>query len=93
MFRRSLLVVLAFLLLSAVAGVQAQDAVGITVRCKASRRKRTGAATVSPKLRKGEGGPWNRHRPDLIQDNAGWGDYKQEFVLASEAGEAAGYHP
>ena len=25
---------------------------------------------------------------NLIQDNAGWGDYKNEFVLASEAGEA-----
>ncbi len=25
---------------------------------------------------------------NLIQDNIGWGDYKQEFVLAAEAGQA-----
>ncbi len=89
MFRRSLLVVLALLLLTAVAGVQAQDAVGITIRCKASPPEEdwrcNSFAEVEEQVEAALGIAIDLN---LIQDNAGWGDYKQEFVLASEAGEA-----
>lgn len=83
----SLIVVV--LLLGSFAAVQAQDSVSITVRCKASPPEEdwrcNNFAEVEEAVEMALGVELELN---LIQDNAGWGDYKQEFVLASEAGEA-----
>ncbi len=74
-------------LLTGIAG--AQDSVGITIRCKASPPEEdwrcNNFAEVEAEVEADLGINIDLN---LIQDNAGWGDYKNEFVLASEAGEA-----
>lgn len=74
----------------AVLGVQAQDAVDISIRCKANVPGGEGwrcdnFAEVEEEVEAELGIDINLN---LIQDNIDWGEYKQEFVLASEAGEA-----
>ena len=89
MIRRTLLLLLTFLLLTSFAGVLAQDAVSITVRCKASPPEEdwrcNNFAEVEEQVEMDLGIALELN---LIQDNSGWADYKQEFVLASEAGVA-----
>ena len=79
-----------FLLFGLLAGAAiAQDSVSITVRCKASPPEedwRCNSFGVVEEQVEAELGI--EIDLNLIQDNAGWGDYKNEFVLASEAGEA-----
>lgn len=80
-----------FLLLVLFSGVvTAQDTVDITVRCKANVQGGEGwrcdnFAEVEEEVEAELGIDINLN---LIQDNIDWGDYKQEFVLSSEAGEA-----
>ncbi len=89
MIRRTLLLLLTFLLLTSFAGVLAQDSVSITVRCKASPPEEDwrcdNFAEVEEQVEMDLGIALELN---LIQDNSGWADYKQEFVLASEAGVA-----
>ena len=78
------------LLFSLFAGAAiAQDAVSITIRCIASPPEEdwrcNNFATVEEQVEAELG---IEIELNLIQDNASWGDYKNEFVLASEAGEA-----
>jgi len=81
--------IMVVLLLGSFAAVQAQDSVSITVRCKASPPEEDwrcdNFAEVEEAVEMALGVELELN---LIQDNTGWGDYKQEFVLASEAGEA-----
>jgi len=68
----------------------AQDAVEISIRCKANVQGGEGwrcdnFAEVEEQVEAELGIDINL---TLIQDNIDWGDYKQEFVLASEAGQA-----
>ena len=67
----------------------AQDAVTITARCIASPPEEdwrcNNFAEVEADVEAALG---IEIELNLIQDNASWGDYKNEFVLASEAGEA-----
>ncbi len=84
------LVLIFCLLLSLLTGiVGAQDSVSITIRCKASPPEEdwrcNNFAEVEADVEADLGINIDLN---LIQDNAGWGDYKNEFVLASEAGEA-----
>jgi len=85
--RIALIFVLALSMLTGIAG--AQDSVGITIRCKASPPEEdwrcNNFAEVEAEVEADLGIDIDLN---LIQDNAGWGDYKNEFVLASEAGEA-----
>ncbi len=90
MFSKSRLALIFVLLLSLLVGiVGAQDAVSITIRCKASPPEEdwrcNNFAEVEAQVEADLGISIDLN---LIQDNAGWGDYKNEFVLASEAGEA-----
>lgn len=79
------------LLLSVWVGVlQAQETVNITVRCKANVVGGEGwrcdnFAEVEEQVEAALG---INLELNLVQDNKDWGDYKNEFVLASEAGEA-----
>lgn len=90
MKRRMLIIglVLALTLISVLTAI-AQDSVTITVRCKASppeedwRCNNFAEVEEAVEMELGIDIELN-----LIQDNVGWGDYKNEFVLASEAGEA-----
>ncbi len=71
-------------------GSFAQDAVDISIRCKANVQGGEGwrcdnFAEVEEQVEADLGIDINL---TLIQDNIDWGDYKQEFVLASEAGQA-----
>ncbi len=85
--------VLLFVVLAAVLGTQAvlaQDAVPITIRCKADSNGGEGwrcdnFAEVEAQVEEELGIAIDL---TLIQDNKDWGDYKNEFVLASEANEA-----
>jgi inositol-phosphate transport system substrate-binding protein len=67
----------------------AQDSVTITIRCKASPPTEdwrcNNFAEVEEQVESVLGVSLDLV---LIQDNKDWGDYKTEFVLASEAGEA-----
>ena len=68
----------------------AQSTVEMTIRCKANVQGGEGwrcdnFAEVEEEVEAELGIDLNLN---LIQDDIGWGDYKQEFVLASEAGEA-----
>jgi inositol-phosphate transport system substrate-binding protein len=70
--------------------VAAQDTVPITVRCMANVQGGEGwrcdnFAEVEEQVEAKLG---INIELTLIQDNVDWGDYKQEFVLASEANEA-----
>lgn len=84
-----LMLVLALLLISAFGVVHAQDTVTITVRCKASPPEEdwrcNNFAEVEEQVEAELGIDIELN---LIQDNLGWADYKTEFVLAAEAGEA-----
>jgi inositol-phosphate transport system substrate-binding protein len=86
-FRLTLLVVCLMLALTGLA--LAQDAVTITIRCKASPPTEdwrcNNFAEVEEQVESELGIDLTLN---LIQDNKDWGDYKTEFVLASEAGEA-----
>lgn len=71
-------------------GSLAQDAVEISIRCKANVQGGEGwrcdnFAEVEEQVEAELGIDINL---TLIQDNIDWGDYKQEFVLASEADQA-----
>jgi len=80
-----------FLLFVLFSGITlAQETVDITIRCKANVQGGEGwrcdnFAEVEAEVEAELGIDINL---TLIQDNIDWGDYKQEFVLASEAGEA-----
>lgn len=77
------------LLLVGVVGVSAQDVVPITIRCKSSPPEedwRCNAFTLVEEQVEAELGI--DIELTLIQDNMDWGDFKQEFELASEAGQA-----
>ena len=81
---------LVFLLLFVIAGAGlAQDTVSITARCIASPPEEdwrcNNFAEVEAEVEAALG---IEIELNLIQNNASWGDYKNEFVLASEAGEA-----
>lgn len=85
---------IAFVLLStlilSLSMVAAQETVPITVRCQANVQGGEGwrcdnFAEVEEQVEADLG---INIELTLIQDGIDWGDYKQEFVLASEAGEA-----
>jgi len=84
----SLFLVLALLAVGAMS-IQAQDTVTITIRCKASPPEEdwrcNNFAEVVEQVETELGIDIELN---LIQDNMDWGEYKNEFVLASEAGEA-----
>jgi inositol-phosphate transport system substrate-binding protein len=73
----------------AVAHVGAQDAVEITIRCKSSPPEEdwrcNNFAEVEEEVEAALG---IEITLNLIQDNEDWGDYRQGFVLASDAGTA-----
>lgn len=82
-------IVSAFFLVGAFS-VLAQETVPITIRCKANIQGGEGwrcdnFAEVEAEVEEELGIDLEL---TLIQDNVDWGDYKQEFVLASESGEA-----
>ena len=90
MTRKLHLSIFLLLLFSMMIGVSvAQDSVSITIRCKASPPEEdwrcNNFAEVEAEVEEALGVDIELN---LIQDNADWGDYKNEFVLASEAGEA-----
>ncbi|MYE27870.1 MAG: extracellular solute-binding protein, partial [Chloroflexi bacterium] len=90
MIRKLCLAMLFVLMLGLLAGFAvAQDAVSITIRCIASPPEEdwrcNNFASVEAEVEAELG---IEIELNLIQDNASWGDYKNEFVLASEAGEA-----
>lgn len=84
------LTLLAALLLSLFVGVAAaQDTTSITVRCKASPPEEDWRCnSFAEVVEQVEADLGIDIELNLVQDNLDWGDYKQEFVLASEAGEA-----
>ena len=84
-----LTIVLLFVSLG-ISSVFAQETVPITVRCKADVQGGEGwrcdnFAEVEEQVEADLGIDIEL---TLIQDNIDWGDYKQEFLLASESGEA-----
>lgn len=85
-----LFIVLVLLGTLAVSTVYAQETVSITVRCKANVQGGEGwrcdnFADVEEQVEAALG---INLELTLIQDDIAWGDYKQEFVLASEANNA-----
>jgi inositol-phosphate transport system substrate-binding protein len=91
MYKRlfSLVIALMMMVVGAI-GSQAQDTVDITIRCKANVQGGEGWRCdnfneVQAQVEADLGITINL---TTIQDDIDWGDYKQEFVLASEAGEA-----
>src|SRR5690606_26922736 len=70
--------------------VAAQDTVPITVRCMANVQGGEGwrCDNFTEVEEQVEAKLGINIELTLIQDNVDWGDYKQEFVLASEANEA-----
>jgi inositol-phosphate transport system substrate-binding protein len=92
MNRRQITIVFVLALLGTliIGVVNAQDTVPITVRCMANVQGGEGwrcdnFAEVEEQVEASLG---INIELTLIQDNVDWGDYKQEFVLASEAGDA-----
>ena len=83
------LLLILVLVLTGVLTAYAQETVTITVRCKSSPPEEdwrcNNFAEVEEEVEAELGVDINLN---LIQDNADWGEYKNEFVLASEAGEA-----
>lgn len=85
--------VMVFVLLAALIGLQtaaAQETVNITVRCKANTNGGEGwrcdnFSEVETQVEEELGVDIEL---TLIQDDKDWGDYKNEFVLASEANES-----
>ncbi len=89
---KKFLVLLAILSLLVVSTsfVMAQDSVALTIRCKANTNGGEGwrcdnFAQVEEQVEAALGIQLDL---TLIQDDKDWGEYKNEFVLASEAGEA-----
>jgi inositol-phosphate transport system substrate-binding protein len=86
-YRISLFLICLLLVLANLAA--AQDAVTITIRCKASPPEEdwrcNNFAQVEEQVEADLG---IQLELNLVQDNKDWGEYKNEFVLASEAGEA-----
>ncbi|MBK8033386.1 MAG: extracellular solute-binding protein [Chloroflexi bacterium] len=84
-----LLAILSLLVVST-SFVMAQDAIALTIRCKANTNGGEGwrcdnFAQVEEQVEAALGIQLDL---TLIQDDKDWGEYKNEFVLASEAGEA-----
>jgi inositol-phosphate transport system substrate-binding protein len=84
------LTVVSLFVLTGISSVFAQEVVPITVRCRADVQGGEGwrcdnFAEVEEQVEADLGIDIEL---TLIQDNLDWADYKQEFVLASEAGEA-----
>lgn len=86
-YRFSLLLICLLLALANLAA--AQDTVTVTIRCKASPPEEdwrcNNFAQVEEQVEADLG---IQLELNLVQDNKDWGEYKNEFVLASEAGEA-----
>jgi inositol-phosphate transport system substrate-binding protein len=84
-----LLLICVLVALSAMSLAYAQDSVTITIRCKASPPEEdwrcNNFAEVEEQVEAELGIQLDLN---LVQDNKDWGEYKNEFVLASEAGEA-----
>jgi inositol-phosphate transport system substrate-binding protein len=85
-----LLAVVALMLLGTIPIAKAQEAVTITVRCKANVQGGEGwrcdnFSKVKEQVEKKLG---VQITLNLIQDNKDWGEYKNEFLLASEAKSA-----
>ena len=85
----SLMLVIVLLLIGVFGAVQAQETVPITIRCKASPPEEdwrcNNFAEVEEQVEADLGIEIDLN---LIQDNVGWDDYKTEFLLAADAGEA-----
>ena len=82
----SLLVLLATLLIGVTI---AQDSVSITIRCKASPPEEDWRCNNFAEIEADvEAELGIDIELNLIQDNVGWADYKTEFLLAADAGEA-----
>ncbi|MCP4165596.1 MAG: extracellular solute-binding protein [Chloroflexi bacterium] len=70
------------------------NAVALVARCKAEPPQEDGrcgnlvAAVGAANQALAEAGDARRIELEIIQDNANWGDYKTEFELASDAGQA-----
>jgi inositol-phosphate transport system substrate-binding protein len=82
---------LTLLLVLALSGltVSAQDAVTITIRCKASPpTEEWRCNNFSEVVDEVSAELGTTIELNLIQDDKDWGDYKTEFVLSSEAGES-----
>lgn len=81
--------ILALLMVSMLGTVQAQDTVSLTIRCKASPPEENwrcdNFAEVEEQVEAELGIQLDLN---LVQDNVGWEDYKTEFLLAADAGEA-----
>ncbi len=88
-YRKFALLLVLVILLSSFVGVSAQETVDITIRCKASPPEEdwrcNNFAEVEEQVEAELGIELNLN---LIQDNVGWDDYKTEFLLAADAGEA-----
>ena len=86
--KRSLVLLFVLLLVAFGSALQAQDATTITIRCKASPPEEdwrcNNFAEVEAEVEMALGIDIDLN---LIQDNIGWGDYKQEFVLAGRPGK------
>ena len=85
-----LLVLIVFALLLSSSLVAAQDSVALTIRCKANVNGGEGwrCNNFSEVQSQVEAALGKKLELTLIQDDKDWGEYKNEFVLASEAGEA-----
>jgi inositol-phosphate transport system substrate-binding protein len=89
--KKHLFLITALCLLISVSGlVAAQETVELTVRCRADVNGGEGwrcdnFSQVEEQVEEELGIDLNL---TLIQDNKDWGEYKNEFILASEAGEA-----
>ncbi len=87
--KRSLVLLFVLLLVAFGGALQAQDTTTITIRCMASPPEEdwrcNNFAVIEADVEMALGIDLELN---LIQDNIGWGDYKQEFVLAAEAGQA-----
>ncbi len=85
----SLTLILVFVLPGVFGVVNAQDTVSITIRCMASPPEESwrcnNFAEVEEEVEAELGINLDLN---LIQDNPAWADYKTEFVLAADAGEA-----
>lgn len=85
----TMITVMAVLLGSMFSLSLAQESVTITIRCKASPPEEDWRCNNFTEVEaEVEATLGIDIELNLIQDNADWGDYKNEFVLASEAGEA-----
>jgi inositol-phosphate transport system substrate-binding protein len=88
-FRFILPLILLFILVFPSFAISAQDGITVTIRCKAAPPTEDWRCNnfneVVEQVSTDLGTPITLN---LIQDDKAWGDYKTEFVLASEANEA-----